>query len=493
MKKIVPLFLPFFLMVSIVAKIPELVMGELPFVVVIYSHNNSIWVRKNLDSVRNQDYSNFRVIYIDDCSKDGTARLVEYYIQKYNLSDKVFLIKNPKRYRKMVNYYTAFHSCYDNEIIVQLDGDDWFAHDKVLANLNNLYYASDIWITYGQFKCFPNNKPGYCRPIPYDIMLTGNFREWDWVFMPTRSFYAWLYKLIKIEDLISQKVPEGLGRFFIVDDYAMIYPIIEMARMRTQFISQISYIYNLANPIKSFKRNNTVQLKNIDEILKAPRYVKLDEPIIGRLEKLIDAKADVVVISHDPSDLSTFIKSLHDKMHNIGRVYALFEANNDNIIQYYNLLDEDILNIECIGVQPGTVKYTFTTIISQSESEYIILCNDDEEIFREQDINKSIVDLERTFSYGVYLGISARVLTEKNIPYQFIYDDIYAWKFACDTLQNIPIHNFNMTLYRKEDILAKEIKENCTNLAELEKYWQEIMIDNRKVGLFYKKNKLSDS
>ena len=66
-------------------------------------------------------------------------------------------------------------------------------------------------MTYGQLKCYPSNTPGYCKPISYDIMSIGNFREWDWVFMPTRSFYAWLYKLIKIEDLISQKVPEGLA------------------------------------------------------------------------------------------------------------------------------------------------------------------------------------------------------------------------------------------------------------------------------------------
>ena len=30
-----------------------------------------------------------------------------------------------------------------NEIIVQVDGDDWFAYNRVLANLNNLYYSSD--------------------------------------------------------------------------------------------------------------------------------------------------------------------------------------------------------------------------------------------------------------------------------------------------------------------------------------------------------------
>jgi hypothetical protein len=42
--------------------------------VIISSYNNKDWYRYNLDSVITQKYSNYQVLYIDDCSPDGTAR-----------------------------------------------------------------------------------------------------------------------------------------------------------------------------------------------------------------------------------------------------------------------------------------------------------------------------------------------------------------------------------------------------------------------------------
>ena len=45
---------------------------ERSIVVIIPSYNNVRWVEKNLMSVFEQKYENFRVIYIDDCSTDGT-------------------------------------------------------------------------------------------------------------------------------------------------------------------------------------------------------------------------------------------------------------------------------------------------------------------------------------------------------------------------------------------------------------------------------------
>src|SRR3989304_6153185 len=46
--------------------------NEKPIVVVIPSYNNKQWYQKNLDSVLTQNYHNFRIIFIDDASPDGT-------------------------------------------------------------------------------------------------------------------------------------------------------------------------------------------------------------------------------------------------------------------------------------------------------------------------------------------------------------------------------------------------------------------------------------
>ena len=56
-----------------------------PIVVIIPSYKNAQWYQRNLDSVCFQNYSNYRIIYIDDCSPDGTADLVQSYIDEHNL------------------------------------------------------------------------------------------------------------------------------------------------------------------------------------------------------------------------------------------------------------------------------------------------------------------------------------------------------------------------------------------------------------------------
>jgi len=56
--------------------------NEKPIVLIVASYNNTQWYKWNLDSIFNQKYKNYHVIYIDDCSKDDTYELVKNYITK---------------------------------------------------------------------------------------------------------------------------------------------------------------------------------------------------------------------------------------------------------------------------------------------------------------------------------------------------------------------------------------------------------------------------
>ena len=60
----------------------------MPLAVVIPSYNNAQWYKLTLDSIFSQKYENFRVVYIDDASPDGTGDLVEQYIHEHGLEHK---------------------------------------------------------------------------------------------------------------------------------------------------------------------------------------------------------------------------------------------------------------------------------------------------------------------------------------------------------------------------------------------------------------------
>jgi glycosyltransferase involved in cell wall biosynthesis len=47
------------------------------FVFIIPSYNNSDWYEYNIKSIAKQHYDNWRAIYIDDASTDGTLKLLK--------------------------------------------------------------------------------------------------------------------------------------------------------------------------------------------------------------------------------------------------------------------------------------------------------------------------------------------------------------------------------------------------------------------------------
>lgn len=246
---------------------------EKAFIIVTPSYNNAgkdEFYKKNLDSICNQNYSNYHIIYIDDASPDGTAACVENYLTKNKKTDLVTLIKNKERQGHMANFYNAIHSCPDDAIIVVVDGDDWLAHKNVLTLLNKVYSKANVWMTYGQFKTYPQNTIGLCRETPALVKKENSFRKCKWIFSHLRTFYAWLFKQIKIEDLCHD------GVFFTsACDLAMMIPMLEMAGTRSQFIPDVLTIYNQANVLHIAGTRRAEQKRNAALVRLKPLYKPL--------------------------------------------------------------------------------------------------------------------------------------------------------------------------------------------------------------------------
>ncbi|MCK5632955.1 glycosyltransferase family 2 protein [bacterium] len=249
---------------------------ERPLVLIVTSYNNSRWYKKNLDIAFAQKYSNWRMIYIDDCSSDGTGDLVQRYIKENELENKVTLIRNEKRHFKMYNFFHAVHEhCDDQEIVLDYDGDDWFAHDQVLSTVNNAYNDSNVWLTYGSYKD-TKNRMGCCRELPTSVVERNAYRDHKWVTSHQRSFYAWLFKKIHVEDFLYE------GKFIhAANDLAFMFPMLEMAGGRFKFIRDVLYIYNIISPIGSM---NDRALKRYQK--RMDRYTRYHRSKYQRLESI---------------------------------------------------------------------------------------------------------------------------------------------------------------------------------------------------------------
>jgi len=228
-------------------------MTENRFVIVIPSYKNKEWCRKNLLSALSQKYPHYRIIYTDDCSPDGTADEVQNIIDSFDKDKRVTLVRNQSRLGAMHNMYNMVHSCEDDEIIVVLDGDDWLAHSGVLSRLNE-EYNKGVWITYGQYRSYPDNGLGCSRQFPQNVIDTNSFRRFRWCTSHLRTYYAWLFKKIREEDM-----KDNGSWLEMSSDLAAMFPMLEMAGHRQAFISDILYIYNYSSPINDAKVNINLQ------------------------------------------------------------------------------------------------------------------------------------------------------------------------------------------------------------------------------------------
>ena len=273
-------------------------LAEKPMVVIIPSYNNVEWCQANLDSVLMQKYSNYRVIYINDCSQDGTQQAVESYIKQHSVDYHVLnfnnqhasiaemladfikqinaephffiLVNNAMRCGALENLYKAIHSCKNDEICITLDGDDWLAHGKVLKQLNTLY-AGEVWLTHGTIKEYPTGHVSWSEPVSEQAIQNNSYRKFKCA-GHLRTFYAWLFKKIELQDLLWQ------DKFFPMTwDMAMMYPMCEMAAERHTFIPEVNMIYNMANALNDNKVNAQLQ-RDLDHYIRnKPPYTRLEE------------------------------------------------------------------------------------------------------------------------------------------------------------------------------------------------------------------------
>ena len=256
---------------------------EKNMVVIVPSYNNFRYFKSNLDSILNQSYQNFRILYVNDCSTDGTGERIEKYLQQNDIdysslsfenntdesllnlnvkfceklkSEKHFftLVHNKKRAGAMANIYRAIHSLEDSDVVILIDGDDRLSHTDVITRLNTVYNSEkEIWMTHGTLIEYPSRSTNWCEAIPDEIIKRNRFRKFK---CPShlKTFYSWLFKKIDINDLLYD------GEFFqATSDMAFMFPICEMARERHEFIPEVNYVYNMSNNLNDNKINPQMQ------------------------------------------------------------------------------------------------------------------------------------------------------------------------------------------------------------------------------------------
>ena len=101
------------------------------FSIIIPAHNTDKWIRKCLDSIRQQSFKDYELIVVCDACTDDTEKIAREY------ADTVLVVDNHKD-------GLTRNSGLDiakGEYIVFVDSDDWLLHEYVLDILNRKIIA----------------------------------------------------------------------------------------------------------------------------------------------------------------------------------------------------------------------------------------------------------------------------------------------------------------------------------------------------------------
>lgn len=426
------------------------------FVVFIPSYNNKSWYRYNLNSVFNQKHRNYRVIYTDDASTDGTYDLARQYIDQYNLWSKVTLLHNKHNRGALYNTYRAIHMCDDDEIFVTLDGDDWFSHANVLSHLNQVYQDKNVWFTYGQFMNWPTMKRGWCMSIPQKVAETNNFRKYGFRGAALRTWRAWLAKKIKLKHLISPS-KEYKGKFFpAAADVALVFPILEMCGSRFRFISQILCIRNVKSPINDFKVHRKEQCEVTEFLHKCKRY----RPLSNRISKKQFSNIDLKIVSKDPIKLKKSLELIRKSKINFKDIHVFYEEN-EVVKERYDILNRDFKDVLFVSFKAQTFKSLFRPLVEKG-SDYVLFSND-EPFLKNINLSYCIYALEKTYASVFFLDFKSK----ENIVLQKIDPSIRVFTFDEQILGKECL--LNNVIYSRNKIL--KILQ-CTNLYS----WRDFYI-----------------
>lgn len=239
--------------------------------IIVPFYNPGKFLETCVSSAMSQKYDNYKVIFIDDMSTDGS------YDKLPHDNDKAIIIRNDIRKTALENIHNAVMShCERDDIVVLLDGDDWFPNKNVLKYIDEQYKNNDCWIMYGQAN-WTDGRRGFASAYPPQEFE--NIRKAPFRVSHLRTFRAGLYQSMKIQDPDFSGLKDSNGDFYRSSyDTAIMFPIMEMAGCeKTKFNDTILYIYNRENPISDDKVDQALQWRVHNEVSNKKSLIKIQK------------------------------------------------------------------------------------------------------------------------------------------------------------------------------------------------------------------------
>jgi glycosyltransferase involved in cell wall biosynthesis len=194
------------------------------FSVIIPNYNNAKWLDKCLNSVLNQTYKNYEIIFIDDMSTDNSLEIANNLLKEH----KVIELKQ-KRLNGGSRNVGIIEATGD--YIICIDSDDWLKSNDVLEEINDNLDEQDV-----MFLGFELGKDGKEELYPF----RPNYTTLEQAFV--NDVCAIWTKVVKTEILKDTLFPEGT----LAEDRVHHYRVIDKCKSFT-CLNKSTHIWNRSN------------------------------------------------------------------------------------------------------------------------------------------------------------------------------------------------------------------------------------------------------
>lgn len=283
--------------------IPSVEYDKNPIKIIVPFYNAAAYIERSMLSALTQKYENFKIIFIDDASTDGSWEKLPHD------DPRAICIRNETNVTALPNIHRAIMEyCDPNDIVVLLDGDDWLPNNKVLKYINEYYCQNDCWIMYGQATWSTGQKgcaSEYTKE-EFDHLRMAPFRV-----SHIRTFRTWLYHKIKEQDPEFSCMKDKSGNWYrMTYDVAIMFPIMEMAGFdKIKYNDKPLYIYNFENPRSDHRVNQQLQWDIHKEIANKIPFKKIESMLKENIFKNYKNKYFVETGSHNGDGIQKAIEA----------------------------------------------------------------------------------------------------------------------------------------------------------------------------------------
>ena len=203
--------------------------------------NAENYIKNCIRTLKSQKDSDFEVYLIDDMSTDNGVELVKKLIE----GDSRFkLIVNTEKKFKLRNLDELISTFDDEDIVIEIDGDDFLLTQDVVEDIRDTYSNGNVWLTNGSFM-YSNGDPGFSAKANPDTIRRDIF-----TFSHLRTWKSFLWKAIPKKYLFDDD-----GTYFkSAADVAYTFALLELAGNENyRFLPKLYYVYNASSPYNDHK------------------------------------------------------------------------------------------------------------------------------------------------------------------------------------------------------------------------------------------------